>query len=36
MINPEDTSQETICAAERKLPKNAYLELLDYPAVMIP
>ena len=31
-----DTSYEIICAAERKLPKNAYFELLVQPAPIIP
>ena len=35
-INPIETSYETICAADRKLPKKAYFELLDQPAVIIP
>jgi len=34
--NPNETSYEIICAAERNAPKNAYLELLDQPAIMIP
>ena len=36
IIKPIETSYETICAVERRQPKNAYLELLDQPAVMIP
>ena len=35
-IKPMETSYETICAAERKAPKKAYLELLDQPAIIIP
>ena len=35
-IRPIETSYDTICAAERKLPKNPYFELLDHPAVIIP
>merc|ERR1712146_282512 len=33
MIKPIETSYDTICAADRRHPKNAYLELLDQPAV---
>ncbi len=33
---PKDTSYEIICAAERKAPKKAYLELLAQPAIIIP
>ena len=36
MINPIETSYEIIWAAERKAPKNGYLELLDQPAIIIP
>jgi len=34
--NPIETSYEIICAAERKAPKKAYLELLAHPAIIIP
>lgn len=34
--NPIATSYEIICAAERNDPKNAYLELLAQPAMIIP
>jgi len=33
---PIDTSYEISCAAERRDPKNAYFELLDHPAPIIP
>jgi hypothetical protein len=33
---PNETSYEIICAAERKAPKKAYLELLAQPAIIIP
>jgi len=33
---PNETSYEIICAAERNPPKNAYFELLDHPAIIIP
>ena len=36
IVNPSETSYEIICADERKLPKKAYLELLDQPAKIIP
>lgn len=36
IINPRETSYETICAVERKAPKKAYLELLDHPDIIIP
>ena len=36
IINPIEISYEIICAAERKPPKNAYLELLDQPEKIIP
>ena len=36
IVKPNDTSYEIICADERKLPKKAYLELLDQPAKIIP
>ena len=36
IIKPIDTSYEIICAADRRLPKKAYLELLDQPATTIP
>lgn len=31
-----DTSYEILCAAERSAPRNAYLELLAQPAIIIP
>jgi hypothetical protein len=31
-----ETSYEIICAADRSAPRNAYLELLAHPAIMIP
>jgi hypothetical protein len=34
--NPIDTSYEISWAAERREPKNAYLELLDHPAPITP
>ena len=34
-VSPIDASQETIWAAECKLPKNADLELLDHPATAV-
>jgi len=36
ITKPIDTSYEIICAADRRAPKKAYLELLDQPAIMIP
>lgn len=36
IINPIDTSYETICAVERNAPKKAYFELLDQPDSIIP
>ena len=36
MINPIETSYETICAAERNPPKKAYFELLAHPDIIIP
>jgi len=33
---PIETSYEISCAADRKDPKNAYLELLDHPAPITP
>src|SRR5665647_439215 len=33
---PMAISYETICAAERRLPRNAYLELEAQPAMMTP
>ena len=36
IIKPIETSQDIICAADRKAPKNAYLELLDQPDIIIP
>ena len=36
IIKPIEASYETICAAERKAPKNGYLELLDHPEIIIP
>ena len=33
---PIETSYEISCAADRKDPKNAYLELLDQPAPITP
>jgi len=35
-MNPIETSYETICAADRKAPKNAYFEFDDHPAIIIP
>ncbi len=34
IVIPMETSYEIICAAERKAPKKAYLELLDHPAII--
>ena len=36
IINPNETSYETICAADRNDPKKEYLELLDQPAKIKP
>ena len=36
IIKPIETSYETICAADLKAPKKAYLELLAQPAIIIP
>jgi len=36
MISPIETSYETIWAADLNEPKNAYLELLDHPEIIIP
>lgn len=35
-VKPMDTSYDTICAADRKAPKNAYFELLAQPEIRIP
>ena len=35
MIKPIETSYETICALDLKVPKKAYLELLDHPDIII-
>lgn len=36
IIKPIETSYEIICAVDLKAPKNAYFELLDQPAIIIP
>jgi len=36
MTKPMDTSYETICAAERRAPRNGYFELDAQPAMMTP
>lgn len=36
IINPKDTSYESICAADRREPKKAYLELLAHPEIKTP
>jgi hypothetical protein len=36
IINPRDTSYETIWAAERRAPKKAYFELEAHPDIIIP
>jgi hypothetical protein len=36
IIRPIETSYETICAALRKAPKKAYLELLAQPDKITP
>jgi hypothetical protein len=36
IIKPIETSYEIICAADLNAPKNAYLELLAQPAIIIP
>ena len=36
ITNPIDTSYDIICAADLNAPKNAYLELLAHPAIIIP
>ncbi len=33
-VAPRDTSYEILCAAERRPPRKAYLELLDQPAII--
>jgi hypothetical protein len=33
-VEPRPTSYEILCAAERSPPRNAYLELLDHPALI--
>jgi hypothetical protein len=35
IVNPIATSYEIICAADRRAPKKAYLELLDQPAIIM-
>ena len=35
-VEPIGTSYDTICAADRNAPKNAYLELLAQPEIRIP
>jgi hypothetical protein len=36
ITRPKETSYEIICAADLRDPKNAYLELLAHPAIIIP
>ena len=36
IVKPIETSYEIICAAERKAPKKAYLELLAQPPKIMP
>jgi len=36
IINPIETSYDTIWAADRNAPRNAYFELLDHPDIIIP
>ncbi len=33
-VAPRETSYEILCAAERRPPRKAYLELLDHPALI--
>jgi hypothetical protein len=33
-VAPRETSYEILCAAERRPPRKAYLELLDQPALI--
>lgn len=35
-MNPMDTSYDTICAADLKAPRKAYLELLAQPEINTP
>ena len=36
ITKPMDTSYETICAADRRLPRNGYFEFEAQPPMMMP